>query len=333
MAISMNWTFYNLWNESLEQDKEKPLVARNHIWASELGGSFVDRYLRMTGVKPTNPPNPRSKRKFEAGNIWECIIGYVLNRAGILISRQKWIAYQYPLLLEVTGKLDYTAGGQPDYEKASSLLKTEFNWLPEFISRATLNIVNRLKEQYPDGLREIVLEIKSCSSFMFEQYESKNAASSNHRLQLFHYLKAENMTEGHIVYVCKDDARLIEIGVLNPSATEDLYKKDIETLTAYVQLKTIPPLENPIVFDDDFAKFSANWKIAYSQYLTHLYGFQNQMEFDNKYKPITERWNRVLGRIKDDKKMTDDNQRAIKEMAETGFDIDVVKSKISGKQQ
>ena len=53
-----------------------------------------------------------------------------------------------------------------------------------------------------------------------------------------------------------------------------------------------------------------------------LYDFKNQMEFDNKYKPITERWNRIIERIKDKKELTENNQEAIKEMKEYGFDID-----------
>jgi len=323
----MLWTFAHLWNESLEQNEEKPLVKRDYIWASELGGAMVDRYLKMNAVKPTNPSNARSKRKFEAGNIWETIIAYVLSRAGILKQKQQHLEYQYPGLLKVTGYLDFIAGGQPDYDKASSLIQTEFQWLPEFISRATLNIVEKLKEQYPDGLNEIILEIKSCSGFMFERYESRNEASSHHKLQLYHYLKASSLAEGHIVYVSKDDARLLEIGVLNPSPIEQLYKDDIQKMTNYLMRKEQPPPEQPIVYDQEFGKFSANWKVAYSQYLTYLYGLKDQFEFDTKYKSIAERFNRVIGRIAEGKKMTDDNLEAIKEMETYGFDVKKLNTK------
>ena len=95
----MKWPFYSIWNESLEENKQnKPVEPRQKIWASEMGGAYIDRYLKMTGVQPTNPPNPRSLRKFEAGNIWEAIVGYVLLRAGILQKKQEWIQYQYPNL-------------------------------------------------------------------------------------------------------------------------------------------------------------------------------------------------------------------------------------------
>jgi len=316
----MKWSFFQIWNQSLEEGRsDRILQPREKIWASELGGCYVDRFLKMQGKEPSNPPNPRSLRKFEAGNIWESIVGYVLLRAGLLQKRQEWLQFQYPTLYPVTGKLDFVAGGKPNYDKAMSTIRTEFDWLPEFISRATVNIVQSLTEKYPDGLENIILEIKSCSSFMFEKYEKKNEPQHQHKLQLFHYLKAKNMPEGHIVYVSKDDARLLEFGVFNPSTVEDEYRKDIETITNYCLKGEQPPLERPLTFDEDF---SANWKVGYSNYLTLLYGLKTQKDFDDMYKPMAERWNRVLGRIKEGKEMTDNNKGAIKEMEEWGFKLE-----------
>ena len=321
----MNWSFYQIWNASLEEGKtEKILMPRRKIWASEMGGSYVDRFLKMTAVTPSNPPNFRSLRKFEAGNIWETIVGYVLDRAGILQRRQEWLSYQYPNLLPVTGKLDFVAGGKPDYDKAIDTINREFKWLPEFISRATRNIVSGLKEQFPDGLSHIILEIKSCSSFMFERYEKQNTASLQHKMQLFHYLKATGMEEGHIVYISKDDARLLEIAILNPSVIEETYHNDIKIMTEYLTNNEPPPLEKPIVLDNLLGNFSANWKVGYSSYLTMLYGLENQKEFDYKYKPVAERWNRVLGRIIDKKEMTENNKTAIEEMKQAGFEPDKI---------
>jgi hypothetical protein len=322
---NMKWTFYQVWNESLEENKgSRVLSPRQKIWASELGGSYIDRYLKMKGVPPTNPPNPRSLRKFEAGNIWEAIVGYVLRRAGILQIRQEWLEYQYPSLLPVSGRLDFIGGGKPDISKALDLINKEFTWLPEFISRATANIVQRLVEEHPEGLENIILEIKSCSSFMFEKYEKDGKASPQHKSQLFHYLKAKNMAEGHIVYICKDDARMLEIGVYNPSEAENFYKKDIETMSNFVYNDIEPEKEKPIVYDDDWGKFSANWKVGYSTYLTKLYGLADQKEFDDKFKPTVERWNRVAERIRDNKEMTDKNKEVLEEIVKEGFDIELI---------
>lgn len=324
----MNWTFGSVWNQSLESSKkDRPLDPREHIWASEIGGSMIDRYLKMKGTPPTNPPNPRSRRKFEAGNIWESIVGYVLKRAGILIEAQERLEYQYPGLLKVSGKLDFVAGGNPDYDKALAVLE-EFSWLPSFVSYATSKIVEDLKIKHPNGLKNVILEIKSCSSFMFEIYEKKGTGSPQHRCQNFHYLKSKKMDEGHIVYVSRDDARILEVPVFNPSLVEDDYLKDIVEMTAYVKNGIQPDPEKPLVFDETLGKFSANWKVAYSNYLTMLYGFENQMQFDEKYKGTAERWNRVLGRIEDGKELTDNNKAAIDEMEETGFDIELIKKSI-----
>ena len=208
------------------------------------------------------------------------------------------------------------------------LIQEEFNWLPEFISRATANIIQSLREQYPDGLTDIILEIKSCSSFMFEMYERKNKANPQHKLQLYHYLKCKKMSEGHIVYISKDDARMLEIEIIHPSSLEEEYKNDITTISNYAFNKIEPPKEKFIVFDKDFGKFSANYKVGYSNYLTMLYELKNQKAFDDIYKPMVERWNRVLGRIAEEKDMTDNNKEALEEMEKGGFDIEEIKKEV-----
>ena len=294
----LTWSVFNLWNTALEKREDRPIKERYNMWASELGGPHIDRYLKMKGVTPTNPPNARSLRKFDAGNRWEAIIKFVLDRAGILIDQQKWLEFQYPGLLSVTGKLDFIAGGQPDFQTALELIENDsFLAVDKALKTACIEIVKGLQSKFSIAeLKKIVIEVKSCSSFMFDVYERSGSASPNHRLQLYHYLKATGLDEGHILYVCKDDCRMLEIGVMNPSPVEDEYKADIELMTKYIQHDIKPPLEKAIVFDRDFAKFSANWKVAYSGYLTYLYGIKSQMDFDNVYKPKAEQWNRVIKR-------------------------------------
>lgn len=329
----LSWSFFEIWNESLEEGKKsRSLIPREKIWASELGKAPVDIYLKMKAIQPSNPPNARSLRKFEAGNIWEYIVGYVLRRAGILIDKQKWLSYQYEGLFPVTGKLDYFAGGKPDYDKALSQIEKDFDWLPLFIAKATKKIVERLKTEYPDGLENIILEIKSCSSFMFERYLNLGTASPHHKLQLFHYLKATNKREGHICYISKDDARMLEIGVLNPSPIEEVYKETIRMMTHSVTNDICPLPEKPIIFDEMTGRITPNWKVGYSPYLTYLYGFKDQKEFDDKYRPMAERWKRVIKRIKEGKNLTDNNKEVIKEMEEAGFNIDKIVESAQGQK-
>jgi hypothetical protein len=325
---NMTWSFYHVWNKSIETRKKREPQARNRIWASEIGGAYVDRYLKMTGVEPTNPPDARALRKFEAGNMMEWIVDMVLKRAGILIDNQKWIAYKYPGLFEVTGKLDQEAGGNPDWDKAKE--EIEHLGLPPFFGKATKAIVKHLSKKYPDGLKKIILETKSCSSYMFEKY--KKGADIRHKLQAFHYLMATGRDEAHIVYISKDDLRMIECGVFRTPDLEKLYKDDIEAMTKYVETKTQPELEKEIIYDPEFGKFSANWKIGYSNYLEMLYGYKSQGDFDDKHKPMVARFNRVLTRMRNKKNMTDDNKAAIEEMKKWEPNIEeIIKEEQHGK--
>lgn len=308
----MSWSFFQTWNDSLLKREDRKVKPRYNIWASEMGGAYIDRYLKMTGVEPTNPPNPRSLRKFEAGNLWEWIVGYVLKRAGIFISAQDWVSYKYPELLEVTGKIDYMAGGNPDWKTA--IKSVDELDLPDLMARASKNIINDLAKKYKFGLKKVVLEIKSCSSFMFDRYEMTKQANEHHVLQAYHYLKAKNMDEAHIVYVCKDDCRMIEFGVFHPSPVEEIYKADIKKMTEFINAKQRPEKEPLVDFDEESLRFSPNWKVMYSNYLTMLYGYKNQREFEDKYRPITSSWNRVVKRAVEDKNMTDLNKKILNEI-------------------
>ena len=318
--------FADVWNGSLLEREDRPVVARNRLWASELGKAPIDVVLKMRGEVPTNPPNARSLRKFEAGNIWEWIVKLILVRAGILLEEQTWLAHQYPDLLEVSGKLDFLAGGKPDYQKGRESLKELM--LPDVFIRAGENIMNFFEKNYPNGLETKVLEIKSVSSFIFDSLEPNKRATKIHRMQCYHYLKAKNIQRGEIVYICRDDCRMMAVPVILGGPDEESYKGAIETLTKWYNSKELPPLEKPVVWDEDMQKFSKNFNVAYSMYLTKLYGFKDQAEFDDKFGPVAERWNRVIGRLRDGKEMTENNQEALAEMEEAGFDIELIKKQI-----
>lgn len=308
--MKQSWTFFEAWNKALETREKREIQPRQQIWASELGGAYVDRFLKMTGVEPTNPPDPRALRKFEAGNMMEWVVEQVLKRAGVFIEAQEWVDYTIDGLLPVSGRLDFLAGGTPDWEKAKEEIE-RLN-LPEFFGRATQAVITHFKENYPDGLKQVVIEVKSCSSYMYEKY--KNGASHHHKLQALHYLLAKGMDESHLIYISKDDLRMLEVGVFPTPDLIEAYTEDVKTITNYIQKNERPPLEKEIVYDSELEKFTANWKVGYSNYLTMLYGYKDQAEFEAKTKPIVTRLNRVLTRIKQGKKLTDDNKKAIEEM-------------------
>lgn len=325
----LSWSFYQLWNEGiLETRGERETVARDRLWASDLGKSYIDVWLALKGEKPSNDFTMTALRKFEAGNIWEKILEVVLVKTGVLLESQEYLKYQIEGCLPVTGRLDLFAGGKINKKKALEKLE-EFSWLPENIILASKKIIDGLSGK---ELKEIILEIKSVSSFMFDKYETSGQANPNHRLQLMHYLLAKNLDEGHIVYISKDDARLLEVGVFNPSFVNDDYEKFVREISKYYFENKQPPKEKEIIFDDEWGKFTVNWKVIYSPYLTKVYGYKDREEVESKFRPLAERWNRVLGRVKNKKDMTKNNLEAIKEIEGFGYDWREILEKVKIKE-
>jgi len=316
----MIWTISKIWNESIEQRDERPIAARNRLWASELGKSDIDLYYKLLGEKPSNPFDSRAFRKFEAGNLFEWIVKMVLIRCGIYQESQKWIGYKMDNnSLEVSGKLDHLAGGKPDYEKAEKEIANMM--LPELFTKATTNILEYFKKEYPDGLPQQGIEVKSTSSFGIEKVYATNEAMQGHDLQAFHY--AYNAKLPFILlYICRDDLRMADLPILpdNQKLLEK-YQAKIKSISEYYNQKKEPPKEPEIIFDSKLERFSKNFNIEYSGYLTRLYGYQTPNEYDEKIGPKVESWNRVITRIKDKKEMTDNNKEKLTEISKYGFDL------------
>ena len=305
----MIYSISSIWNKSLELAPVRAVEPRQHIYASELGGSFVDRYLKMTGVAPTNPPNARSLRKFEAGNIFEYLIGIVLRRAGILLSTQDHYVEQIPGLLKVTGRCDFVMGGRPDLEKAKS--EIEQMQLPDMIGRASIAIIEGLKQIFGDvELPPRLLEVKSCSDFMFNHYDRIKQPNDNHVLQLRHYQRCSGYP-GDIIYLNKDNMLMLEFAV-NESADE-AYIKDVTTMTRYLNAGEQPPKEPEVFFDETDCRFSKNWKVEYSNFLSMLYGYSTPEAYRERYDKLISSFNRTMKRCIKGDKMTKLNLDTIDE--------------------
>jgi len=306
---TVDWNFEGAWNDGLIPVERKP-EPRDYIWASELGGSMIDRFLKMKGAEYSTPPNTRSLRKFQAGNYWEWLVAMVLKRSGLIIAQQDRVYYQYDGLLKVSGKIDFIAGGTPDWGKA----RAEMNVydLPEFVKSVTEAIITKFEASGQFDFKKIVLEIKSCSSFVFRSIEATEAPLKNHVLQAFHYLKGLNMDEAHIVYISKDDCLIKEFGVFNPSETESAYKADIQLISGFYMANERPPLEPLIGWEN--GRFTVNKKVEYSNYLEMLYGFKTPEAYRATVDKTVSGANRVVKRVVDGAKMTPNNLEKIAEI-------------------
>ena len=317
------WTLDDAWNTVVSTRPERELKPRDYIYASELGGSQIDIWLKMKGVAFSNKPNQRSLRKFFAGDIWEDVTKIVLASAGLLIRTQEHLTYQYPNLLEVRGRLDHYAGGIPNIDKVKHYftgLKTLENEMfedsqqPSNLEYIALKVAEMLIAKYPQGLQKQILEIKSSSSFMFESRVKKNSPDIHHAIQLFHYLKSKGEEYGQISYICKDDALMKTFFVSgNDSNLEVEYKKRIEEITRYVKANKQPPKEKEIDFDLEQFKFTKNWKVEYSNYLTMLYGYSEPESYRERWDKLITSFNRVFKRVITEQNMTKANLEIIEE--------------------
>lgn len=326
MSKNKNWTLAKVWNESITKRTDRPVEPRNRIYASELGRSDIDIFLKLKGTVPSNPPNERSFRKFAAGDAFEWFVRLVLVRSGIYIASQTPVKTTLENCIEVSGKLDFIAGGVPRYSEAQEEIDRLIALLelPDVFHQISTNIIEYFKNNYPNGLDEKILEVKSVASFGYERIEKTNKPFAGHDLQNFHYAYGLQK-EGAICYICRDDMRMYEIPILpNDQKLLARYKEKIERVSKHYIEDVQPEKEPVVVFDQDMGRFSKNFNVEYSPFLFTLYEIERPDLYDEKYSPMIERWNRVLGRIKEGKDMTDNNNEALEEIARNGFKVDEI---------
>ncbi len=317
----------DVWNQTIEKN-DRQIEPRARLYASELGGSLVDNWLKLKGEKYTNPPNSRSMRKFMAGDIWEWIIKQVLIRSGIPFTQQDRVYREYPGMLPISGKIDFIVGGQIDYVKA--LENLEQDDIPDFLKKPAKAIIELFMAKYPAGLDLRIIEVKSVGSFVFEDLLAKDNPKTHHMIQACVY-HLEKQLPTDLLYVCRDDCRLLQynIDTIAPALEEEI-KKYVSKITDYYKNDEQPPIESLMLWDKDLEKFKTNWKVQYSPYLTKLYSyddegkerfFETPDEYYDLYQPKVSSWNRVVSRIKTGKPITKSNQEYIDIMQKEGYDI------------
>jgi len=323
----IQWKFSDVWNQTLDIPEERPFVPRDYIYASELGGAFCDRYLKMYGVKMTNPPNQRSRRKFQAGNMWEWVVGMVFISAGLMKKKQIRVETKLPRLLRVSGRLDFIVGGDIDWPVAKENVKRICDSLqlmdldlPPFFFKAIDKFIDKY---YGKTLEEVVFEAKSCSSFIMEKIQKTGLPQGHHVLQIFHYIIGNELgiNTGKLMYVCKDDCITEEFDVVNDDRFMEAYKTDIKMMTKLYNAgfdkkdptKLMPAKEPLVIFEEGVWKFSKNFKVEYSSYLQYLYGYETPEKYRMAWQYKISSWNRVFKRCVKGDRITDKNEDVIKE--------------------
>ncbi len=303
--------FRQLWNSTIDFGESIP-KKREYLYASEIGGSIIDTYLKLRETEYTNPPNSRAYRKFKAGDIWEDIVRQVLLKAGIQFKTQERIEVNYEGMLPIHGKIDFIIFGEVGE------IKLDGSEL-EITKKLTEGIHNQFKGTI---IEEQILEIKSVGSFVFEDLEKNDKPKTNHLLQAYCYHKATTLPAS-VVYVCRDDCRILQYDV-KQNATElekDLFSW-VEKISYFHFKNELPPLEPKIIIEG--GKLKKNWRVEYSNYLSKLYKYETPDQFFEEVSKEVSGANRVISRIKNGDKMTDSNNEYI-ELFKSKYLIDLTK--------
>lgn len=323
-----DWSLMKVWNDSLiEKAAEiKPAEPRERMFASELGRSDIDIWMKLKGIQPSNNPDERAHRKFIAGDLTEWFIRLVLVKVGIYKGTQLPVKITLPDCIEVSGRLDFIAGGIPDFNQGQEAIDAliEELMLPPFFKTLSDNIIQYFRTNYPNGLKEKVLEVKSLAVHGFNRVEKTGKAIGGHDLQTFHYAHGLQK-EAAICYISRDDWRMYEIPVMpNDQRLLAKYKEKVERVSGFYKRDEKPNQEPLYVFEEETLRFSTNFNVQYSNYLTMLYGFEHPEEYKDAVGKRVASWNRVLGRVAKGDKMTPKNLEALEDMKKAGFDADKI---------
>lgn len=299
------WSVSNIWKDAV-RGESRELKVRDNIWASELGGSFIDRYLKMKATPYSNTISDETYGKFFMGVNIEYIIKRVFLLAGILQQEEGYSEHQYQRLLRVSGRFDMLVGGNPDWERARASIN-DSNVLFPREKQVALSIIDTFQAGLPDYLEEYIVEVKTAGVRVFDRYAQTEAPNLHHALQCYHYLVSNGIKQGRIWYLCREDGRMLEFPIYLGGKFESQYKSDIVKMTEILARDSQPNPEPLVSFVPEVGKFQKNWRVEYSPYLTLVYGYEKASDYREAWEKRVGKWNRVLGRCVKGDKMTAKN--------------------------
>lgn len=309
------------WNELLDLANRYPAKERDYISLSDLGKNYWNRYQKMTGVEVTNPFDDRTLRIFAAGNEFHNMMKNVFKALGIFINSQDDLdenfQRQWSIIpatkgkLKVLGKYDDLVGGKVDVEKVRK--QCEMMGFSEFVKGRTIRMAEFLKDKHPKGLPQLIYELKSINSLAFwNKKDYLSDAYPHHKLQCFGALKANNIPEGRLLYISKDDLMIAEFPILlNDEQLEKEFERDVKEMSYFLTNKIEPPKPENITFDN-LKKFrfqlegkkiviegsyDFNWEVSRSQYFTKLTGFKDVKAWQESLKKELQKANSELKEI------------------------------------
>src|SRR3989344_3092241 len=206
-------------------------------WATDLNSCLRGVFYRRKGLPPISVITPDRMGSMEVGKIVEGWIVSKVKQSGKLVAEQ---------------------------------LRAE---APEYEASGKVDLI------LDEGGRPILYEIKSTNSFSFK-YKIKNKEPQlQHKLQTLFYLwRLRNNghqdfpevdfsnLEGRIIYVSRDDLNRLIIPVTYSEETIKPVIEQLEILNTSWKKDELPPVPEPIIFDEERGKWMINWVCDFCSY-------------------------------------------------------------------
>ena len=263
------WSIQTFEDEYLEEKFKRTSKPSEKWRGSDMGACFRKRIYSRQGVKPTEKLDARIRRVLDTGDIFHWKYQNFLKRIGILVGKEIEITneeYNY------IGHCDAVVGGIPKVKKELfewTNKKTGEKKLNEKMYNWTVKKMEEVKE-----LPLLLYDFKTQHSQSFH-YLDKQGPQKEHIHQLASYLtfidkKKYPVTEGRLMYISKDDSRLLEFPVICNAKVETTIKEELRELQEYWDNKELPPkLDNTT---EERGKKYPNWKCRFCSFLTHCKG-------------------------------------------------------------
>ena len=272
MEPSSYWNLKDLVSDLMGATAETRPEPRAEIWASDLGKPYIDRWLQMKGVPYSNPPTGETLMTFFLGRQIELGIAQMLTRCGVASHTQERLTLQVDGQLPVVGRPDLVASVE-DWDALRAELSHGNGHDPDdghaTHERETLNqLLAMWQARTPKGLPLTVFEVKSLNSYAFKHHRGTDGLSNaypHHKLQLYTYLRALELDEGHLIYVARDTGWIEEVVIRPTPDLERAWLDDVGRMSSYYRDDQRPPLE-PRTVDG-----KPNWRVTYSRYRDYLY--------------------------------------------------------------
>lgn len=334
MAKHKIFTLSEIWNTKVRNSERSRVKKRDYIGSSDIGRTYIDRYYKMKGVAPSNPFEERVLRIFDSGKWFEQLVTMVYSLSGLIQQRQPY--FEIPGTkdrLKVIGYGDAIIGGTINWDdrrarvaeavKTMGLMVSTNEGNPDVVESIQEQVM--IFEQYAykviDELEKIwgtvaipptAIEFKTINSLAFWRHKNRTPDKiflgyDHHKLQQLASLHGLNLDFGRVTYISKDDLMLEEVGVKRGMELEKAMWEDIDKMSYYYMANEEPPKEPEIVYNERKKVFEGNWEVKRSPYLTLIYGYKSQDDFDSKHHQELLDINRALRHVRKGKIKEEDH--------------------------